>query len=381
MSDAPATGRTQFVACAVMFAATSAYSMSFPVLALFVERLTGHASLLELGILVAAYSAGKMLSAPVAGRLVALRGPRRLLLVQMTLLIGASALWYCAKSTSWLLLARFVLGVAGSASTPLRVVGARALVTKKAREQFASRLTAASTAGFLGGPAIVLLVTALPQAWCGFVPRAAPAMGGTVLGVVSALLVLATPSLDHDETTATRAASATATAGGNEEGATSRAALSAPPAPPTAPLWTTGSAAILLLQVAIAGPFASLEATITPLCAHNYNWGASEASAVFTSGAFATLAALALAPRAKGGRLRMALTICAMAGVLVVMAHIVVNTERWANARGAVAAPAPQLITGYVLYCVGYSVAQPGVWVLLYGSLYAHPRIGEVNAP
>ena len=49
--------------------------------------------------------------------------------------------------------------------------------------------------------------------------------------------------------------------------------------------------------MAIAGPFATLEAVITPLLALNFGWGAQQASLVFAGGALATIVTLAIAPQ------------------------------------------------------------------------------------
>ena len=74
---------------------------------------------------------------------------RWLLAVLYATMLGASTLYLSARNKWELLAARALLGVAASASTPLRCISTRAWPSGAKRKQFVARLTAASTLGFV----------------------------------------------------------------------------------------------------------------------------------------------------------------------------------------------------------------------------------------
>lgn len=186
---------------------TLSYSVCFPTLALFLAQVgsrdsgSGEAaatlgSSSELGWAVGVYSAAKTIFAPLVGRVVDRIGIRFSLMLLSLLLVAGSLLYAFAESSAFIIVARVVIGVASTSSTPCRAFIATGGHSKEVKARLNAWVGAASTFGFIVGPAVGGLLGLLPDHSLASRYRAA-GWFGALLGLASLLAVLLSPKMSE----------------------------------------------------------------------------------------------------------------------------------------------------------------------------------------
>ena len=146
------------------FASACTYALCFPSLAPYLLELDPQAGQLLLGISVAIYSLTKALFAPIVGRVVGVVGTQAPLLA-LVVLLAASQVLYALASSAWLVVvSRAVMGAASTTSTVCRTAVAMNVASREERTRQTAAINAATTLGFVGGPAIGGLLFLIPGA-------------------------------------------------------------------------------------------------------------------------------------------------------------------------------------------------------------------------
>ena len=145
------------------FVSATTYALCFPSLAPYLVELDPQAGQLLLGLSVAIFSLTKALAAPIVGRVVGVVGTQAPL-VALVLLLAASQVLYALASSAWMVVvSRALMGAASTTSTVCRtVVAMNLLASREERTRQTAAINAATTLGFVGGPAIGGLLFLLP---------------------------------------------------------------------------------------------------------------------------------------------------------------------------------------------------------------------------
>ena len=181
-------------------ASTMSYALVFPTLAPLLKQLGGGSgggggggggdgggASRWLGVAVAVFSATKILAAPPVGALTQSVGWRPTLLILMAVLVGANAWYALSTSIASVIAARGLIGIASCSSTCCRTAIVQHGGTKEQRARSTALLSAASTFGFIAGPASGGLLSLSPS--IPWLRLRAPGWLGCALGGFTLLLV------------------------------------------------------------------------------------------------------------------------------------------------------------------------------------------------
>lgn len=182
--------RLLLVLCAIVFVDTVLYAVVAPLLPHYADDLG--LSKASAGILLAAYPAGTLVAALPSGLLAARVGPRRTVLLGLTLLCVASIAFAIGGSTTTLDAARFVQGVAGACSWAGSLSWLVSASPAERRGELIGTVFGAAIVGALFGPILGAAASALGTG---------PVFG--TLALVTALLALIAAHEPEPSTTPT----------------------------------------------------------------------------------------------------------------------------------------------------------------------------------
>lgn len=169
-SAAPSTAREQFQQIAVLIATSLVDMIGFaivlPLLPFYALKL--HASEAQVGVIIAAFSAAQIISAPLWGRVSDTYGRRPALLIGLLASAIAYVVFGLADSIWLLLLSRIVQG-AGGGTTGVAQAYVADTIEPSQRARALGWLSAATGAGFTVGPLLGSLASNLGQAAPGYV--------------------------------------------------------------------------------------------------------------------------------------------------------------------------------------------------------------------
>ena len=377
--------------CSYAFAVS--YAVCFPSLAPFLEHLEAgnnisisNATSPLLGVAVASFSGAKVVAAPLAGCFTARFGVQPALVMATLLLIAGNALYACANSSGWVIVARVILGTAGCSSTPCRTwVSAQSGSAERAR--LTSIVSSATTLGYVTGP---LFGGVLFLRWKGEANSVALAVGlrgpgalGALLGSV-VLLALACSSFrrrDRADSPMTQAL-------------TSDQRLQQPPSPPPnspphpvaaraaavastsrvsfapqAGHADTDANAMWLMcatQLAATAPLASFEALVTPFTSNAFGFSGLDIGILFAGASACTLLISMGMPRALRGRY-------ASARGFLLLSLLTMG----AACFGLSLRDAPGFVSMLLLYFSAYASSQVSLYTVLNENFRVHPRCAE----
>jgi MFS family permease len=147
------------VLCAIVFVDTVLYAVVAPLLPHYADDLG--LSKASAGILLAAYPAGTLVAALPSGLLAARVGPRKTVLVGLTLLCAASIAFAIGGSTATLDSARFVQGLAGACSWAGSLSWLVSASPAERRGELIGTVFGAAIVGALFGPILGATASAL----------------------------------------------------------------------------------------------------------------------------------------------------------------------------------------------------------------------------
>ena len=160
------------------FTGTCVYALCFPSLAPFLKELDGSSAACGcnhyLGLAVAIFSLGKAITAPLTGYVTERAGAKVALLLLTLLLAGSQLLYALSPSVATVVVARALMGIAGTTSTVCRTAVAGASASRDERARLTAAVSAASNLGFVLGPALGGLLFLIPgvalrsPGWLGF---------------------------------------------------------------------------------------------------------------------------------------------------------------------------------------------------------------------
>src|SRR4051812_16962907 len=169
-TPAPSTAREQFRQIAVLIATSLVDMIGFaivlPLLPFYALKL--HASEAQVGIIIAAFSAAQIVSAPLWGRVSDTYGRRPALLIGLLASAIAYVVFGLADSVWLLLLSRVVQG-AGGGTTGVAQAYVADTIEPSQRARALGWLSAATGAGFMVGPLLGSLASNLGHAAPGYV--------------------------------------------------------------------------------------------------------------------------------------------------------------------------------------------------------------------
>ncbi len=153
-------GRRLFVLLTCLFVVMIGFGITLPVLPFYVERLAQaegtarQAIVMHVTLLTAVYPLGQLVFAPVWGRWSDRTGRRPLLLIGMAGYVVAQILFGLATSLWLLYAARILGGILSSATLPVSAAYVADATTQDQRSRGMAWLGAASSLGFVVGPAL-----------------------------------------------------------------------------------------------------------------------------------------------------------------------------------------------------------------------------------